>query len=174
METGTDIYLKILVDIHNSHGTSPAWSTLCLISFYFSAQVTYQRLIAAYCQNGDIEGARWENLLFCSWTNQQLCSDRKIWHLLLDRWLRNSFFVQSWLSVGFIGCLISFPTPDAHSSNVYCWSFLTETFFFFQHHIRFHEEQRFTHHWGCFQLAGDRPCSCRVSATAIVLTACCI
>lgn len=29
-----------------------------MTSFYFCLQVTYQRLIAAYCQNGDIDGAR--------------------------------------------------------------------------------------------------------------------
>lgn len=31
---------------------------ICFISYFFCFQVTYQRLIAAYCQNGDIEGAR--------------------------------------------------------------------------------------------------------------------
>lgn len=43
-----------------------------------------------------------------------------------------------------------------------------------QHHIGFHEEQRFTHHRGGFQLPGDRPRPCRVSLPAFAPSILCL
>lgn len=42
--------------------------------------------------------------------------------------------------------------------------------YFPQYHFGFHEDQRFTHHRGCFQLTANRPCSFRVSVIAFIVT----
>ncbi len=84
---------------HSDVSTVPKQTCSVWFSFYFCPQVTYQRLIAAYCENGDIEGARWANLLFCSSTYYESFLNR-LWfcHFFPHLIFFSAFSAPYWVS----------------------------------------------------------------------------